>query len=154
MKAHEIMISNVYKVMKDDTIRTVVKKFIDHNISGLPVVNDANEIVAYISDGDVMSYIGKHNDIIINMVYMFSYIQGDQDEFEDRIREVLDVNVMRLATKKVLTAQWDDNIEDIAAILGEKQIKKLPVVKNGVLVGVISRGDVIRQSFKGILEEK
>ena len=153
MKAHDIMIQNVYKVMEEDTIRTVVKKFIDHNISGLPVVNHANEIVAFISDGDVMNYIGKHKNIIIDMVFMFNYIQGDQDEFEDRIQEVLDVNVMRLATKKVLTARWDDEIEDIAALLGEKKIKKLPVEKNGVLVGVISRGDVIRQSFKGFLEE-
>ncbi|MFD2117465.1 CBS domain-containing protein [Paenibacillus yanchengensis] len=154
MKAHEIMIPNVFKVKENDTIRMVVKKFIDHNISGLPVVNEQNQIVAFISDGDIMSYIGKHDDIILDMFFLVSYFQGDEDNYEDRIKEVLDVNVMRLATKKIVKVQHDTDIENIATMLAKRQIKKVPVEKDGVLVGVISRGDVIRQSFKGLLDDQ
>ena len=46
---------------------------------------------------------------------------------------------------------WNEEIENIAALLGKGQIKKLPVERNGVLVGIISRGDVIRHSFKAII---
>lgn len=45
----------------------------------------------------------------------------------------------------------DEEIENIAAILGKRQIKKLPVKRNGVLVGIISCGDVIRHTFRTIL---
>ncbi len=154
MKASDIMISDVYKVKETDTIRAVVNKFIQYNISGLPIVNERNEIKAFISDGDIMGYIGRHEDIIVDMFFMVSYIKGDSNNYEDRIRDVLNLNVMQLASRKVIKVQWDEDVENIAAILAEKQIKKLPVEKNGVLAGVISRGDVIRQSFKGFLEEE
>ncbi|WP_420872006.1 CBS domain-containing protein [Cohnella rhizosphaerae] len=62
MLAQDIMIKQVYKVKESDTVRRVIERFIEHGISGLPVVNDRNEIVGYVSDGDVMRYIGKHED--------------------------------------------------------------------------------------------
>ncbi|MUT66954.1 CBS domain-containing protein [Paenibacillus sp. NEAU-GSW1] len=148
MQAHEIMIRQIYKVKKDDTVRDVVDKFIKYQISGLPVVNDRNELVAYISDGDIMRYIGKHKDLIINNMYYIAILQGDCDHFDERASRLLNLNVMDIARRKVITVSWDEEIENIAATLGEKRIKKLPVLRSGVLVGIISRGDVIRSVFK------
>ncbi|WP_027092254.1 HPP family protein [Cohnella thermotolerans] len=54
MKAHEVMIRQVHKVKESDTVRSVVEKFIAHGISGLPVVNERNEIVGIISRGNVI----------------------------------------------------------------------------------------------------
>ena len=67
------------------------------------------------------------------------------------LKRILDLNVKEIAKKSVQTIAWNAEIEDIAAILGKKRIKKLPVERNGVLVGIISRGDVIRHSFKSFL---
>ncbi|NIK79168.1 CBS domain-containing protein [Paenibacillus castaneae] len=151
MKAHEIMITDVFKVTEQDTIRSILKQFIDNRISGLPVVNNKNEITAYVSDGDIMRFIGKHKDFVIDTIYYMDVIKGDDDEFEERAKKIVDLNVMEIAQKKVHKVKWDDEVEDIAAILGKKRIKKLPVERNGRLVGIISRGDVIRNSFKGLL---
>ncbi|KIL41624.1 hypothetical protein SD70_05715 [Gordoniibacillus kamchatkensis] len=151
MQAHEIMISKVYKVKESDAVRSVVEKFMDHRISGLPVVNDRNEIVGYVSDGDIMRYIGKHQDVVVDFLYYSAVFRGDVEEFEARARKLLALPVMSIAKKKVITVSWDEEIEQIAAILGKKQIKKLPVERDGVLVGIISRGDVIRHAFKTIL---
>ncbi|WP_042201062.1 CBS domain-containing protein [Paenibacillus camerounensis] len=151
MKAHEIMIRQVYKVKEYDTVRTFIEKCLEHRISGMPVVNDRNEIVAYISDGDIMRYIGKHDDLIIDSFFQVNVIKGDEDEFEERTSRLLGLNVMSIAKRKVTTVTWDEDIERIAAVLGKKQIKKVPVERNRVLVGIISRGDVIRHSFKTLL---
>ncbi|MFX3631612.1 MAG: CBS domain-containing protein [Candidatus Pristimantibacillus sp.] len=148
MQAHEIMIKNVYKVKEYDTVRTVIEKFIEHHISGLPVVNDRNEIVAYISDGDIMRYIGKHRNLIFNSLFYSAVFQGDAEGFDEKTASLIGSNVMNIAQKKVVTVTWNEEVENIAAILGEKHIKKLPVERNGVLVGIISRGDVIRNVFK------
>lgn len=151
MKAHEFMVRQVYKVKEYDTVRTFIEKCIEHRISGMPVINDRNEIVAYLSDGDIMRYIGKHDDLIVDSFFQVNVIKGDEDEFEERTRRLLNLNVMAIAKKKVITVHWDEDIERIAAILGKKQIKKVPVERNRVLVGIISRGDVIRHSFKSLL---
>lgn len=151
MKAHDIMISQVYKVKESNTVRAVVEKFIAHRISGLPVVNDQNEVVAYVSDGDLMRYIGKHKDIIVDSFYYAAVVKGDNEEFDERVQSLMNLNIMEIAKRKVIKVSWDEEVEDIAAILGQKQIKKVPVVRNGVLVGIISRGDVIRHSFKAII---
>lgn len=151
MKAHEIMIRQVYKVKQEDTVRTFIEKCITHRISGMPVVNDRNEIVAYLSDGDIMRYIGRHEDLIVDSFFQINVFVGDNDEFEERTRKLLNLNVMAIARKKVVTVHAEEDIEVIATILGKKQIKKVPVERNRVLVGIISRGDVIRHSFKALL---
>ncbi|HEO8418087.1 MAG: CBS domain-containing protein [Niallia sp.] len=151
MFAHDIMVSQVYKVKESDTVRSVIEKFIDYKISGLPIVNDRNEIVGFISDGDVLRYIGKHDDHIIDSIYYAVVIKGDDEDFDQRLQSLLHLNVMKIAKKKVVKVAWDEKIEIIAALLGKKQIKKVPVEKNGVLVGIISRGDVIRNSFKELI---
>lgn len=151
MKAYEIMNTQVYKVKEYDTVRSVIEKFIQHRISGLPVINERNEIVAYISDGDILRYIGKHEDIVVDSFYCMGVIKGDEDAYEERAQLIMDTNVLEVAKKKVLKVHANEDMEQIAAILGKKQIKKLPVERNGVLVGIISRGDVIRHTFKSLL---
>ncbi|MFC5652542.1 CBS domain-containing protein [Paenibacillus solisilvae] len=151
MKAAEIMISEVYKVRETDTVRAVIELFIKHHISGMPVVNGQNQIVAYVSDGDVMRYIGKHEDKIVDSIYFAFMFKGDDVEFDERIRELLDLNVLEIAQRKVMKVTWDEEAENIAAILGTKRIKKLPVERDGKLVGIISRGDVIRHTFRSFL---
>ncbi len=151
MQAHEIMIKQVIKVKEYDTVRSVIEKFIEHRISGLPVVNDRNEIVAYVSDGDIMRFIGNHKDFVIDSYYYAFVIKGDYEDFKERQKQLLNLNVLEIAKRKFTKVSWNEEIEKIAAILGKKQIKKVPVERNGVLVGIISRGDVIRNSFKAIL---
>ncbi|MDO7904829.1 CBS domain-containing protein [Paenibacillus sp. JX-17] len=151
MKAHEMMITQVYKVKESDTVQNVIEKFLKYRISGLPVVNERNEITGYISDGDIMRYIGRHEDRVIDSLYYLYVIQGDHDNFEGRLQKLLKMNVMMIAQKKVIKIDWDEEIDKIAATLGKKHIKKLPVERNGVLVGIVSRGDVIRYAFKSIL---
>ncbi|WP_127530223.1 CBS domain-containing protein [Paenibacillus kobensis] len=152
MKAMDIMNRQVYKVKENDTVRSVIEKFIDHSISGLPIVNDRNEIVGYISDGDIMRFIGKKSDRVVGNFYYIAVVR-DPELMEDKVQQILDLNVLVIAKRKVITANWDEDIDLVAATLGKKQIKKLPIVRNGVLVGIISRGDVIRHVFRSVTND-
>lgn len=95
-----------------------------------------------------MRYIGKHDDKVVDFFFYQVVLQGDIEEFDRRTEKLLNANVMDIAKKKVITVDWEEEIENVAALLGKRQIKKLPVVRNGVLVGIISRGDIIRHVFK------
>jgi CBS domain-containing protein len=150
MHANDIMISQVYKVKESEKVKAVIEKFTDHRISGLPIVNERNEVVAYISDGDIMRYIGKKH-MTMDFFNFAEIYEMDQEYFLQKSKSILNLNVMAIAKKKVIKVQWDTTIEEIASILGEKKIKKVPVERKGVLVGIISRGDVIRHVFKQFL---
>jgi CBS domain-containing protein len=143
MIASDFMVKRVIKVMEEDDVRTVLDKFVSNRISGLPVVNHRNEIMGYISDGDIMRRIGKQNPIVFES-FLFSAVITDQEDIGIKFRKLVDLNVMKVATHHVVTVDADAEIGEIAAILGKKRIKKVPVVRGGVLVGIISRGDIIR----------
>lgn len=71
-----------------------------------------------------MRYIGKHDDIIVDSFFQLNVIKGDEDEYEERTRKLLNLNVMAIAKKKVITVSWDEDIERIAAILGKNRSKR------------------------------
>src|SRR5699024_6826280 len=102
----------VIKVEENETLRAVVKKFIQNGISGLPIVNDNDEMVGYISDGDIMRYIGKHKHIFYDSFFFFGAMKGDHEGFEQRAKRVIDLNVMVIAKENVITANWDTRSEE------------------------------------------
>lgn len=88
MRAHNMMMNGVFKVKKTENVCSVTKFFIENRISGMPVVNDKDEIVGYVSDGDMMRYIGKHRDFYVDSLYTVTVIQGDQEAFDKRIKRI------------------------------------------------------------------
>jgi len=144
VNASDVMITQVVKVLENDTIRTVLEKMDAHRIGGMPVVNDRNEICGYISDGDIMRAIGRHNPLVIDSL-TFVAMWTDTVPMEQKISDLLTCSVMGLATKKAITVNVETPLDTVAALLGRKHIKKVLVEKNGgCLAGLISRGDIVR----------
>lgn len=152
-KAYEIMVDQVISVNKDDSVKTVLKTFVEHRISGVPVVNAKNEPVGFISDGDIMNNIGYRDPktfFFDAINYSASWV--DTETFEEKIGNLMDRNVMDIATKKVIFVDSKEDVDQVAKILGNKKIKKVPVVSEGKLVGIISRGDIVRFVVRNYLE--
>ncbi|NLM22060.1 MAG: CBS domain-containing protein [Peptococcaceae bacterium] len=151
--AYEIMVDQVISVSEHDSVKTALKVLCEHHISGIPVVNSQNEPVGYISDGDIMKYIGYRDPSVFFFdlaIYPTSWIMNQS--FEEKINDLQNFNVMDIATSKVITVQYDEEIEKIAKVLGAKKIKQVPVVKDKKLVGIISRGDIVRYIVKNFLD--
>ena len=140
-----IMETEVYYAHEDDTIAAVLQTLVDKKISGLPIVNDAQEVVGFISDGDIMKFIAKQDPRIIDMT-SFITVWYDSESFDQKMEDLLKINVMELATTKIISASPEEHVDEVARTLGKKKIKKLPVIEDGKLVGVISRHNIIRCS--------
>jgi len=143
MKISEIMMKDVYSVHLTATIGEVLTLMVDHKVSGVPIVDDNNAVVGFISDGDIMKFIAKQDPRIIDMT-SFITVWYDTETFEKKLQDLRNLNVMELAQTKVISVEEDFEIDEVAKILGKKKIKKVPVLKNGLLVGVASRSDIIR----------
>lgn len=152
MKAHNIMKKQVIKVKEQDNMQSVIEKFLDYGISGVPVVNDRNEIVGYVSVENVIRHIGKPNDLIFGTPFFINHYQIEEGSFVERAQQIRKMNVMEIAQTKVYKVAWDEEIETITAILTNEKANKILVERRGVLVGIISRNDVIINSFKTLTE--
>lgn len=150
MLVEEIMVSDVYKVNEEATVKDVIRILVEHGIGGLPVVDQFGELKGFISDGDIMGHIGKEKDFMLDTLYSMG-VSSDDRNFAERIASILDLNVMKLAKKRVSTVGYDKKVEEVATILSKKKFKKIPVVKDRKLVGIISRKDIVRESFKDYL---
>lgn len=139
----EIMEKEVYSCHVSSTIGDVLGIMVETKVSGLPIVDDYNHVVGFISDGDIMKYIGKQRPRTIG-AYTYMFILYDEKSFDEKIQELINLNVMRIATIKVISVKADSPIDEVANILGDKKIKIAPVLDNGKLVGIISRSEITR----------
>jgi CBS domain-containing protein len=165
LKIKDIMIHNVYSVQKTDIVKKALEKFAEFRISGMPIVDNANRLLGYISDGDIMRHLGKSaNSGFLSWVSMLGYYYGlelpasddtqpveEVDEFKKNALQLCSRNVLEVGVKRVIKVKEDDSLVSVAEILARRNIKKVPVVRNDVLVGIVSRGDVVRAVVKEFL---
>ncbi|AFM41778.1 CBS domain-containing protein [Desulfosporosinus acidiphilus SJ4] len=107
-------------------------------------INAKNEPVGFVSDGDIMKNIGYQDPKIFFIDAFNSASWVDTEPFDEKIKNLMNRNVMEIATKRVITVDVNEDLDQVAKILGNKKIKKVPVVSEEKLVGIISRGDIVR----------
>ncbi len=150
MRALDIMIHSVITAKDTDTVETVLRKFVEYGIGGMPIVKDGDKMVGYISDGDIMRAFAKNYQplhAIETGMYVLTFFEAmDDDEvFAQQFREFCQRRALDAGVRRVISVKGDDPVDEIARVLSERKIKKVPVVRDGHLVGIISRGDVIRK---------
>ena len=139
----EVMVKNVIKVKETESVKDVLQKMSKYRVGGLPIVNERNELKGYISDGDIMRYLGKYKPIFIDLFYYKDVIYDTSDE-KEKITCLLSKDIKELSQRKVISVNENAELGEVARILGDKRVKKVPVLRGNTLVGIISRGDLIR----------
>ena len=125
-----IMIEEPFTCTQDCTISDVVRMLAENEVSSMPVIDERNQVVGFISDGDVMGAIAQHRAHTIFTGGDASMLYFDDQSLEQRPEQ---------------------SIARVAALLAKKKFKKLPVVDDeGKLVGVIRRSAITKYIF-GIL---
>lgn len=138
-----VMNADPYFVHAGATMTEVVQMLDKFQTSGVPVVDDAGKVVGFISDGDIADYLGRHEASIfdpkLNLLNFY-----DSGEFRYRLDDLLALDVMRVATKHVVSVEADMPLDRAIRAMSDRHIKKMPVVDGaGKLVGTLSRRDII-----------
>ncbi len=139
-----------YFVHSTDSVREVAQILAANKTSGVPIVDENMKVVGFISDGDIMKYIGRSDGALVDATLML-YRATDDENFAQRVIDLLDLNVMRIATKGAISVESGSELDEACRLLAEKRIKKAPVVdENGTLIGSLSRSDVIRSTMANL----
>lgn len=138
----DIMNANPSTLPATAKIRDAIAIMQETETNGVPLVDDAGKVVGFLSDGDILKFLSRHESSQTDGV---SYIiMLETDSFQERIRTVYDLDAMRLATKSVITVDADEQADLAFRTLADKKIKKAPVIKDGKLVGTLSRRNIMK----------
>ena len=141
MRARDIMTPDPISVPPETPLEAVAALMADRGISGLPVVDAEGRLVGLVSDGDLMRRLSAKEDKPASFFAALLGATADQAMAYARAhgRRVQDVMSTNLAT-----VTEDATVEEVAHILETKRIRRVPVLRDGVLAGVVSRADLLR----------
>lgn len=136
------MRADPYTVSCDDNLKQVVEKFIGYKTSGLPIIDAQKHLIGFVSDGDVMRYFTKQD--LRFVAEFYSAVIPDTDTLNSKARKLLSMNVMEIASPNAIAVSHDTPLLEVCEIFSRRKINKLPVTQNDILIGTISRGDIMR----------
>ena len=144
LTARDVMSTDVKTVSPDMSVEEAAKVMSDNNVSGLPVVNDDGELVGILSEKDMIIKDKKlHFPDYINVLGGIIYLESYK-KFEEEFKKYIAVDVKGLMTKDVITISPEETLEEIANLMVEEDINRLPVVEDGKLIGIVTRGDLVK----------
>jgi CBS domain-containing protein len=135
------MTAKVITVSPDTPVEQVARILLDHRISGVPVVDAQNRILGIVTEGDLM----RRPDLETERrrpwwLGMFADERARAEEYT-RSHGSRAEHVM---TRNVVTVTEDTTVSEIARLLERHRIKRVPVVRDGRLVGLVSRANLIQ----------
>jgi CBS domain-containing protein len=142
-KAKDIMTADVITVKQDTTIEELARIFMKYQINGTPVVDDNGNLKGIVTENDLISKNSRlHIPTILRLFDAFIPLGTSRLEVE--IKKMAASTVGEICTRDVITVDDETSVEDIATIMTEKKIHLLPVLKEGKLVGIIGKKDIIK----------
>ena len=121
MKIREVMSSSVIPIHPEETVAVAARSLTHYNIGAMPVCSADGQLCGVVTDRDIVTRC----------------LAAGKDPANTRIREVM--------TAGVITAMPDMDTAVAAHLMGRQQVRRLPVVENGKLCGMVSLGDLAQQ---------
>ena len=148
MKVKDIMSTSVLTVKKDTTIEEIAHILVDNDISGVPVVDDEDNILGIVTEKDLLyKDVEPHFPPVVEILGGTIFLKGVK-EYNEKLRKLVATKAEEIMTKRVVTVEEDAIVEHVAELMVEKDINRIPVVNKGKLVGIISRSDVVKYIAK------
>lgn len=138
------MTTEVLATVTHVTIPVVARIMTDHDISGLPVVDEDGQLVGMITENDIVSH-----EIMVDspafVPFLDAIIRMPFDTSDDDMRRVLATTAGDLMTSPVYSVTIDATIREVATLMFERKVNPVPVLdREHRVVGIVSRSDIVR----------
>jgi len=140
MKAADVMTRKVLTVAPSDSIRVAAKLMLEHRISGLPVVDDQGNIVGMLTEGDLLKRSETGTEPTVSAWRAFWL--GRQRLAESYVHTHGRL-VEEVMTREVVSVSEQTSLAEVVALMESRRVKRLPVLKDGCPIGIISRADLL-----------
>jgi CBS domain-containing protein len=149
LTAADIMKTEVVTIGENASVQELAKLLAKKKISGVPVVDDRNRVVGIVSEGDLVSqdadiHFPHYIELLGNIIYLESI-----KKYEERLEKAAASAVGDIMTIDVITVQKNSPLHEIATLMTNRKVNRLPVLDGDILVGIITRSDVVRAMAQG-----
>jgi CBS domain-containing protein len=143
MVVRDVMSTGMVTANRADSVRAVVFRMITRHCGAIPVIDDEARLIGIVTARDLMIPLyPNYGDYIHDSVHSRDFV-----EMENGYPAVLEKNVEDIMTPNPLSVSPDDPALKAASYMGLRHLRRMPVVENGKLVGMISLGDISRGLF-------
>ena len=140
VKARDIMTKKVVYVYKQTSSREIAKVMAKNNVSGIPVIDDGEQVVGIISENDFLSRMGKKE--IKSFMNIIALCLEDKGCLA---MPISNQNAEDIMTSPVITANEETPVSDIVNLFAQKNINRVPILsQDKKLVGIVSREDALQ----------
>jgi CBS domain-containing protein len=141
MNAGDLMTADVMTIGRDATIADAIRSMLEHRISGLPVVDSTGRLLGIVTEGDFLrrGEMGTERHRPRWLEFLLGYGRQAGEYIESHGRKVAEV-----MTRPVQAVSQDTPVGEIVDLMEHFHIKRLPVLSDGRLVGIVGRADLLR----------
>jgi len=145
LSVSDVMKRKVITVKREDSLKTVANLMFKHRISGLIVVDDEDRVVGMISNRDLIkAALPDYQSLISNLAMSY-----DSESFENVLRTEENIRVLQLMDTNVESIGENTSVVEAAALMLFKDLRRVPIDKNGKLAGVITISDIVSKIIRG-----
>jgi CBS domain-containing protein len=139
------MTTDVVSFRADEPIREATQRLLDRDVDGGPVLDDDGRVIGMLTTDDLLVQETRlHYPTVISLFGAYLELPGSHRQFEEDLRRAVGATVGEVMEDEIVTCSEDDTLERAATIMHERKVSRLPVVRDGLLVGIIGRSDIIR----------
>ncbi len=144
MRVHEVMSTGLVTAKKTDTVRSAIVKMMNRHCGAIPVVEGEARLIGMVTVRDVLLPLyPNYGDYIHDNVHSRDFVEME----EGYTSEVLGGKIEEIMSLNPLTVNPYDPILEAASYMGLKNFRRIPVVDKGMLIGMLSIGDINRGLF-------
>ncbi|MEA2931951.1 MAG: hypothetical protein QOI56_736 [Actinomycetota bacterium] len=141
----QVMTTDVLSFRVADPIEEAARALSGRGIGGAPVVDDDGQVVGLLEDDDlIVQETRLHFPTVISVLGAYIELPSSLAHFEADLRKAVGATVGDVMDSDPPTCGPDDTLEQVATVMHENDLSRLPVVAGGRLVGIVSRGDLVR----------
>ena len=154
MLVREIMTTEVVTVGRDTSVNDIAKLMGERDISGIPVVDESNHVVGIVTELDmIVRNTRLELPAFIQILDLARIPLEMPGHYRDRLRHMLGAQAADIMTEQVTAIGPEAEAQDLAELMVKRRLNPVPVVENDVLVGIVSRADLIRMMARELESE-
>lgn len=146
LPVREVMVTDVITFAPEDDVMGAMRTLLVRDVDGAPVVDADGDIVGMLSTADLIVEEARvHLPTVITLLGAYLELPSSKKKFDKDMEKALGATVGEVMGEPAPVASPDDTVELVASIMHEEGADRLPVVdEDGTLVGIVSRGDIVR----------